>query len=1000
MFRTGGTLPTRPPVHRMPTEARQQAVEAALRATAQLVCYRDPAGELSLHGAAEALTGRPAEAFVRLEDLLEIVHEDERDLIASRCESYGRSPDAREHRVRFVHPDGTLLACEVRITRLAPPPGEEDGEEPLVVSMRALPPPDPRQESHRLGRLIEYLPDYVSIHSTDGRCLSMNAAGRRMLGIGRGEDIRRLGFTDIIADSTSAPAHLLLSVVMSHGSHSTDVILIDRRDGRHVPAAWSASLVSDGAQASRHVVCIARDMSEQLEIEWELRQNQKRLTHALDVSRLGEWSMDIHRQASSQSRRVSEIFGYRDASEPWNYRVFLAHVHPDDRDRVDRAFTRALETGCDLDFETRIKRTDGELRWISAKASTNRGLDGDGRHIGGVIQDITTRKFAERRDRFLADVSVPLNTLSDNRSMLEQVARLALPFLADHCSIDLSRPDGTLERIVATHSLLSGEAVGDAEGGQSLPPLLRHMLDTRQPLIFDLSEPARLEGFARTRSERLSLRALHVTGYLGVPLILRQRQLGVLHFYRSDPEAPYDDKDRQLGQELASRVAVALDNARLYQALQDSDRRKDEFLAMLSHELRNPLESLSVGVSLIEDEPGEQQLEWARSMMRGQIDRLSGILEDLLDVSRYTFNKVVLQREETVLQPLLEQVLDEMRGRAEARGYRVALDLCPEPLHAEIDPIRIGQVISNLLTNAVKYGAERGEIALSMEYEAGRAVIAVSDEGIGIAVEELPNVFELFSQVETTIDRSLGGLGMGLTLVRRIVEMHGGSVTALSDGVDRGTRFVVSLPAALERRTPERAASADGAFARGRASAATALRSAADVTSGNVASEPTLALGTSTGGVRTDRGEGEPGTDGRTGDEADRPADTKANGEAPPPRRLMLVDDNIETVTALQKLFGMKGYEVRVAHDGLAAISLAETFEPEAAVLDIGLPGANGYEVASALRERYGERSLLLVALSGYGQEDDRARSREAGFDHHLLKPASFRALMDLVATA
>ena len=478
-----------------------------------------------------------------------------------------------------------------------------------------------------------------------------------------------------------------------------------------------------------------------------------------------------------------------------------------------------------------------------------------------------------------------------------------------------------------------------------------------------------------------------------MPLILRQRQLGVLHFYRSDPEAPYTDKDRQLAQELATRVAVALENARLYRALQDNDRRKDEFLAMLSHELRNPLESLSVGVSLIENEPGEQQLGWARSMMRGQIDRLSGILEDLLDVSRYTFNKVVLQREEAELQTLLEQVLEEMRSRAEARGYRVSLELHPETLYADIDPVRVGQVISNLLTNAVKYGAERGEIALSMTYEDAQAVIAVSDEGIGIAGEELPKVFDLFSQVETTIDRSLGGLGMGLTLVRRIVEMHGGSVTAFSEGVDRGTRFVVRLPASPERSKPAPGApfEATGDVPRrgvpnGIACRTVVRRTPRDRGAGS--------------GRRAGRWEGSAGKSAASGAENVAAAQGKEEGGADAPRRLMLVDDNVETVAALEKLFGMKGYEVRVAHDGLAALSLAETFEPEAAVLDIGLPGANGYEVASALRERYGERSLLLVALSGYGQDDDRARSREAGFDHHLLKPASFRALMELVASA
>ena len=960
----------------MRSPVRSPDLEAALRATDQLVGWCEPdGGALVLEGDVEALTGRPAAAFSRFEDLLEIVHPEDRAPLAERRSRGVDHSGVRLARFRLVRPDGEVLACEGGLFGSAKRSGRGDeGEEREYVVVRALPRVEAEEDSHRLAELIEYLPEYVSIHSTDGRCVAMNAAGRRMLGIGREEDVRRLGFVDIVADSTSAPAHLLLPVVLSHGSHSTDVVMINRRNVTRVPAVWSASVVGDADSSTRYLVCIARDVSEQLEIEWELRQNQRRLTHALDVSRLGEWTMDIRTQTSSPSRRVIEIFGYEDGKAPWNYRAFLGHIHPDDRDRVDRVFTRSLETGKDLDFEARIVRRDGELRWISARAGINRGLGGDGQHIGGVIQDITTRKFAEQRDRFLADVSVPLNALVDDRSTLEQVARLAVPFLADHCSVDLVMPSGALERVVATHSLLAAEALGttNEQGEGELTPLLARMLELRQPTTLDAHDPGRLDAIARTRSERLSLQALDVGSYLGVPLILRRQRLGVMHFYRTGSGARYGDKDRQVAQELATRIAAALENARLYAALQDSDTRKDEFLAMLSHELRNPLESLSVGMSLLESEPDPSQLDWATKMMRGQVTRLSNILEDLLDVSRYTFNKVVLRRERAALAPLLEQAVAEMRGRAEARGYAVVLDTGDTPLHVDVDTTRFGQVVSNLLTNAIKYGENRGEIRLSVAHEDEHAVIVVSDEGVGLEAEALTGVFELFSQVDTTIDRSLGGLGMGLTLVRRIVEMHGGSVAAESEGPGRGTRFVIRLPA-----TPS--------------ACLTSAESRAEATPGAkapLAREHEGVPDTDTGG---DSGSGPGGV---------APVDDGAGGggtEETVTRRLMLVDDNVETVSALQKLFTLKGYEVRTAHDGLDALSLAERFEPHAAVLDIGLPGASGYEVASALRERYGRRPLVLVALSGYGQRQDRERAREAGFDHHLLKPANFRTIAALI---
>ena len=952
---------------------RHKALEAAFEATGQFVVWRDPeADALALEGAVLAVTGYPPERFRRLDDLLDIVHEKDRPLLARRCAPSEERSGVHLVRFRIVRPDGAAVPCEGSVARLddgAPEGGRGD----YVLVVRALPVPSVREESNRLAELIEYLPDYVSIHSTDGRCLSMNAAGRRMLGIGRDEDVRRLGFVDIVADSTSAPPHLLLPVVMSHGSHSTDVVMTHRRNATRVPAAWSASVVNDDSPIGRYVVCIARDVSEQLEIEWELRQNQRRLTHALDVSRLGEWSMDIRTQSGSQSRRVTEIFGHgAEVSETWNYQVFLGHIHVDDRERVERAFSRALESGGDLDFEARIVRRDGELRWISARAGINRGLGGDGQHIGGVIQDITTRKFAEQRDRFFADVSVPLNTLVDDPGTLEQVARLALPFIADHCSVDLVASDGGLERVTATHSLLAAEAVGSADVSDGapgpLPSLIGRMLEQRQPMTLDISSPEQLDRIARTRSERLSLRALDVGSYLGVPLTLRGRRLGLLSFYRAGSDTRYTAKDRQIGQELGTRVATALENVRLYRALQDTDHRKDEFLAMLSHELRNPLESLSVGVSLLESAADESQGEWARTMMRGQITRLSSILEDLLDVSRYTFNKVVLRREPTALAPLLEQ---SRRGDAGTGG---------------------GAGLSGGARRRGRAGArERGRPASG----AGRQQPPDQRRQVRRAAGDDPGRA-----------RRAGGRGGADGLRRRRRHLRRGArrrVRAVRPGghddrsKPRRARHGADARAA-HRRDARRQR---GGAQRGAGSGHAVRHPVADRRRARVRRARVRRVRrTAAASARAVPGRGvSPG--GRGPGAGAEPASSPPTPTevASDKRRLMLVDDNAETVSALQKLFSLKGYEVRTALDGLDALDLAEEFDPHAAVLDIGLPGASGYEVAAALRERYGERPLLLVALSGYGQEEDRLRAREAGFDHHLLKPANFRTIAELLST-
>ena len=945
------------------------ALEQALLAAGHMALRYDRArDEVRQYGAVRALTGRAPGSVLRFAEVLETIHPEDRAKVAL-LERRPPSVDAPHRlRFRFVHPDGTTIGCEAFGDPFGPRGGDRDGVGTGVV----VPLDAPRASFDRallLAEIVQTLPETVSVHAEDGRCLSVNAAGRRLLGLDPEEDVGRLALEDLVSDANSVPVSRLIPTALRDGAHATDVVLVDRASGRHIPAAWAATRLDDAPSGRRLVVCIARDIRNTLEIEWELRQNQRRLTHALEVSRLGEWSMDIRTQTSHQSPRVAEIFGYPEAIEPWTYRVFLDHVHPDDRERVDRLFSRSLDTGRDLDFEARIVRADGDPRWISVRASLNRGLAGEGQIIGGVIQDITERKFVEQRDRFLADVSVPLNTLVDHRSTLEQVARLAVPFLADHCSIDLAGDGGHLSRVVSTSSLLASEAVGDnasADAPPVAPPpsAVRRALEAGETVVLDVVEPALLDSFARTRSERLSLRALGVRSYLGVPLSLRGRRIGVLHFYRTEADVQYTPTDVKVAGELAGRVAVALENARLYQALQDSDHRKDEFLAMLSHEIRNPLESLAMGVSLIEAD--ESDTDWARAMMRGQITRLAGILEDLLDVSRYTFNKVVLERVRTDLGAMLGDLVEERRPEAERAGYELVATLPRAPAFVEVDVLRIAQVVGNLLTNAIKYGGEGGRIEASLEVDAGGrpgpgwAVVRVADEGIGIEAEELPHVFEMFAQVDATIDRSRGGLGMGLTLVKRIVEMHGGVVEAESDGPGCGTRFTLRLPLAgagasagaeLAHRPDEPSARRDG----GSADAAGA------------------------------RARGRPDASGAGAPE--RPAN----------RRLMLVDDNLETVAALEKLFAMKGYEVRTAHDGPAALALAEAFDPHMAVLDIGLPGASGYEVAATLRERRAGRPLLLIALSGYGQQKDRDRSREAGFDHHLLKPVNFRSVLELL---
>jgi signal transduction histidine kinase/CheY-like chemotaxis protein len=364
--------------------------------------------------------------------------------------------------------------------------------------------------------------------------------------------------------------------------------------------------------------------------------------------------------------------------------------------------------------------------------------------------------------------------------------------------------------------------------------------------------------------------------------------------------------------------------------LQDSERHINEFLAMLSHELRNPLAPMVNALALMRKVPANQHPELLGIIER-QVAHLSHIVDDLLDVSRITRGKILLQKAVVDLNDIIARALDASRPLIAAHGHAVESHFSGERLFVDVDATRIAQVALNLINNAVKYTPTGGTIAISVSREPGNALFKVRDSGIGIGPELLPKVFDLFMQGDRALDRSEGGLGIGLTIARRIVEMHGGSIDVSSSGPDRGSEFLVRIPLA------------------------SAPAPAANVAHDNGAAR------------RIER------------------------------RRLLVVDDHRENADTLATLLASLGHEVATAYDGRTAIELAQQFRPDAVLLDIGLPGMNGYEVARTLRSAPDGARVFLIAVSGYGQDEDRRRSLEAGFDHHLVKPVDPAQLGDII---
>jgi PAS domain S-box-containing protein len=367
-------------------------------------------------------------------------------------------------------------------------------------------------------------------------------------------------------------------------------------------------------------------------------------------------------------------------------------------------------------------------------------------------------------------------------------------------------------------------------------------------------------------------------------------------------------------------------------ALRDADRRKDEFIAVLAHELRNPLAPIRQA-ALISKAPAatEAQKRWSHDVIERQVQYMSLLLDDLLDISRVTRGTLVLRMQPTELISVVNQAIETARPVIDAKRHVLSIDLPHQPVQITADPLRIAQVLSNLLTNAAKYTDPEGHIRLSAACESDQLVIRVIDSGVGINPDNLPRIFEMFSQLHPTMDRSEGGLGIGLALARGLVELHGGKIEARSAGLSHGSEFVVHLP----------------------------LRMLPD----SRLLKPDIAAKA----ARTTR------------------------------RRVLVADDNRDSAETLAMLLRVEGHEVMIAHDGSAALAAFGGFAPDIVLLDIGMPGPNGYEVARQIRQSRSGAETTLIAITGWGQESDKERAFAAGFDHHLTKPVDTGQLSELL---
>jgi signal transduction histidine kinase/DNA-binding response OmpR family regulator len=563
-----------------------------------------------------------------------------------------------------------------------------------------------------------------------------------------------------------------------------------------------------------------------------------------------------------------------------------------------------------------------------------------------LAEERAARAAAERanqRSAFLAEASAAMSGSLDVCATTRKLAQLPVPFLADVSALSVVDGEAPLMR---TEIAWSDSARGNEVCTASLTSIdtdwwreavTRVIATGRGESFAQRAEQSGAHSSAPMPSMRLELRhGPPIHSLVILPLVARGRTLGVFSLGLSISARKFDSDLMLVANDLASRAAVALDNALLYRRIHEQDRRKNEFLAMLSHELRNPLAPITNAIHVLQAADADaRKVAWAKDVIGRQVKQLSRLVDDLLDVSRITQGKIELKVEAVDVSEVVNAAVEAARPFIDAQEHSLMVLLPRNPLSVRGDFARLTQVLANLLNNAAKYTDTKGRVSLTAAEEGAEIVFRVRDSGIGIPEDALTNIFDLFVQVEHTLDRSQGGLGIGLTLVKRLVEMQGGSVSAHSAGKGHGSEFTVRLPAApVEQRV-----------------------------------------------------------------EAPRQEAERFPGVAPGECRVLVVDDNRDAAESTAMLLKMEGYDVRLAYDGTEALASVQALHPDAILLDIGLPGMDGHEVAERIRSDPANGATLIVAISGYGQADDRERSRQAGCDHHLVKPVDPVALSELLAS-
>ena len=750
-----------------------------------------------------------------------------------------------------------------------------------------------------LGKgVFEGSPDCVKLLDAAGHIIAMNRNGLCAMEIDDFKTIKGAHWATLWTDENRHAIEAAIVAARSGRNYSLNLACPTAKGTLRWWDVRVAPIVGNSGQVSR-ILSISRDITEERFVMEKMRVSEERFRSLVTATAAIVWGMpgsgQFHEEQPGWSAFTGQLF---DSMKGLGW---LDAIHPDDRHRTVTSWDQAVANGVVFEAEHRLRRADGQFRYMNMRAVPIKGPEDTIIEWIGAHTDI--------HDRILAET-----VLRDNEERVRLATESAeLGLWVWHPSTD--------EVIWENHRPY--EIFGlplDA------PPI------TARQFLTDFVQPEHITEFGHAVKNTIeSGERLHFQGRI-------RRTDGetrwVEFFGNLQPQLDGDPL-RIIGTvaDITTSKHREEELRRLASNLSEADRRKTEFLAVLAHELRNPLAPIQHGLELIRAQPGNREiLDKVRNMLDRQVNQMVRLVNDLLDVARITSGKVELRKRRAEIGDLVKIAVETSMPLIEASQHRFSISVPDGSIPVYVDPERISQVISNLLNNAAKYTPPGGVITLNVSHDESEVIVAVTDNGIGIAPQSIGTVFDLFRQVGQDFERSQGGLGIGLSLVRQLVELHGGTTLAVSPGEGGGSTFMFRLALI------------------------------------GVPTAPT------------------------------QQPDNRAEAGDLKKLKILIADDNIDAADIFSMLLQASGHGTAIAHNGHAAVEMARKYHPDIAFLDIGMPGMNGYEVAMAIRSISALADVKLIALTGWGNEQDRSMSQEAGFDRHLTKPVDIKVIETLLS--